>query len=53
MAETQAEQRENNIFHKLKELARSQQYGKMKCEVLIKEGHVIEIRPEVMVGVIR
>ena len=50
---TQAEQRENNIFLKIKDLARDKKFGTLKCVIKFHEGHVVEVRPEVMIAVIR
>lgn len=50
---TAARQRQDNILSKLKELAREKQHGTINAVIKIHNGYIVEIRPELFVGVIR
>jgi hypothetical protein len=50
---TNAAERQENIWRKLKLLAFEKQYGSLKCEVVIHAGHIVEIRHQDFIGSIR
>ncbi len=50
---TTASRRQDNILSKLKELAKEKQHGTINAVIKIHDGYIVEIRPELFVGVIR
>jgi hypothetical protein len=50
---TSPEGRENNIFQQLKDVAREKQFGSLKCEILVHQGHIVEVKHQPFVSVIR
>jgi hypothetical protein len=50
---TTLDSRQDTILLKLKELALEKGFGKLKCEIVIREGRICEVRHQPFEGVIR
>jgi hypothetical protein len=50
---TAASQRQDNILSRLKDVAKEKQHGTINAVIKIHDGYIVEIRPELFVGVIR
>lgn len=49
---TEAEDRQDSIWRKLKDLAANNGHGRLKCEIVIRDGPIQEIRHQPFEGVI-
>ena len=50
---TTNEDRQDNIWRKLKMLASDKGHGKLRCEIIIKDGRIQEVRHREFEGIIR